>query len=99
MQKAALIVAVLLVVIIILLIVLLIRTRSRFPEQQIFVETEPEVIVVAPPVALPPISRYPLFDVRRQPPGILNIPPPPNHPVYFNHPNGGRLGRGPTYYH
>ncbi len=95
MQKAALIIAILLVVIIILLIVILIRTRSRFPEQQIFVEEEPAIVVVSPPA----ISRYPLYDIRRQPPGILNIPPPPNHPVYFNHPNGARLGRGPTYYH
>ena len=91
MQPAALIIAVLLAVIIILLIVLLIRTRRRQP--QILLEDEEAVPIVALPVALPPISRYPLFDLRRQPPGILNIPPPPYHPVYFNHPNGGRLGK------
>lgn len=95
MQKAALIIAVLLVVIIILLIIILIRTRRRLPEPQILLEEEKAEIVVAPPA----ISRYPLYDSRRQPPGILNIPPPPRHPVYFNHPNGARLGRGPTYYH
>ncbi len=98
MQTATLIIAVLLAVIIILLIVLLIRTRRRLPESQILLEEEETVPIVTLPVALPPISRYPLFDLRRQPPGILNIPPPPHHPVYFNHPNGGRLGRGPTYY-
>jgi hypothetical protein len=101
MQTAALIIAVLLAVIIILLIILLLRTR-RLSEsnQQIFLEEqeadeETPIVVYA---AAPAISRYPLFDLRRQPPGMLNIPPPPSRPLLFNHPNGARLGRGPHYY-
>ncbi len=85
MQTAALIIAVLLAVIIILLIVLLIRTRRRM---EILLEEEEDIPIVALPVTLPPISRYPLYDLRRQPPGILNIPPPPKAPVLFHYPNG-----------
>jgi hypothetical protein len=98
MQTAALIIAVLLAIIIILLIVLLLRTR-RLAEQILLEEQEADeetpIVVYA---AAPAISRYPLFDLRRQPPGMLNIPPPPSQPLLFNHPNGARLGRGPTYY-
>lgn len=95
MQTATLIIAVLLAVIIILLIVLLIRTRRLAEPPQIVLEDADEE---TPIVIAAPVSRYPLFDLRRQPPGILNIPPPPAHPVYFNHPNGAHLGRGPRYY-
>jgi hypothetical protein len=96
MQTAALIIAVLLAIIIILLIVLLLRTR-RLAQPQILLKEEVAPLIVTP-VSVPSISRYPLYDLRRQPSGMLNIPPPPRHPVYFNHPNGGRVGRGPHYY-
>ena len=98
MQTAALIIAVILAVIIILLIVLLLRTRRL--AEQIFLEeqTADEETPIVVYEAAPAISRYPLFDLRRQPPGMLNIPPSPSHPLLFNHPNGARLGRGPHYY-
>jgi len=97
MQTTALIIAVILAVIIILLIVLLLRTRRQ---SQIFLEEEEadEETPIVVYSAVPAISRYPLFDLRRQPPGMLNIPPSPSHPLLFNHPNGARLGRGPHYY-
>lgn len=113
MQTTALIIAVLLAVIIILLIVLLIRTRrlAEGGSPQILLEEADEETPIAVAVhrlqaadlvqtltSAVPISRYPLFDLRRQPPGILNIPPPPSQPLLFNHPNGARLGRGPSYY-